>query len=134
MLILACALAFAAAQDATDLGLIVVNATRPEAPDARLTVSVNPDAPEQAVVVSAPTGIRCGAGAHEYSRHEAPRLCWLRRPKASTIALTAQAPAAWGDAWRVEWSGCEASDERACTVLIGQVDLSISARFVQTGR
>ncbi|WP_128115892.1 hypothetical protein [Brevundimonas diminuta] len=114
----------------TDLGFLEVKGRRL---DTRLTVEVNEDAPLQAIVVSSPVGIRCGAQRFEFDRYEAPRLCWVRAMSGTSVQLTARVPESWGEVWRVEWSGCEASDERSCAALISQNDLKITARFVHIG-
>ncbi len=121
-------LALLALQDPTfNLGVVEVRAKRS---DTLVTVVVNDDAPEEATIISAPVGIRCGARRFEYSRNEAPRLCWTRDLPGTAVHLSAKAPQSWGSAWRVEWSGCETSDSRGCDVALGRADVQVEARFI----
>ncbi|WP_409018581.1 hypothetical protein [Brevundimonas vesicularis] len=96
-----------------------------------LSVQINEDAPEDALIISEPVSIRCGARAFEYSPRDAPRLCWIRRPTGTLITLTARPPQAWGDNWHVTWQDCPQPDLRACHVPVGLEDRLIKARFHQ---
>lgn len=112
----------------TDLGFIDIKGNRLH---PKVRVVVNEDAPLEAVIVSEPISIRCGAARYAYDLYMQPRQCWIRRLPGTEISLTAQAPEAWGNNWRVEWQNCPNPTPRSCQVTSLREDQTIQAVFIR---
>ena len=110
-----------------DSGVTVLPDVVAEARDPLITVRVVGEIPVEVIVRSAPIGVRCGASAFQYERLDSPRLCWIRRPYAEIVHLTAEG---LGSGWTVEWDGCDPQpDPRACDVSTPRDGATVTARF-----
>lgn len=98
--------------------------------DPLITVVVTGDIPAEALVRSDPIGVRCGVAALQYDAYASPRLCWIRRPEAEVVHLTAEGLDRLGQGWTVEWTGCDPQpDGRRCDIAVPRAGASVTARF-----
>lgn len=84
----------------------------------RLGVDISGPLAADTLVVSAAPPMYCSGAAFQYAPGPA-RQCWLRARVNTTVRLEATARGRFGDAWTVDWSGCEPVDGgRACEIVI----------------
>ena len=82
----------------------------------RLGIDIGGPLAADTLVVSASPPMYCSGAEFQYEPGPA-RQCWLRARVNTTVRLEATARGRFGDAWTVDWSGCEPVDGgRACEI------------------